>query len=60
MVKLEKVMKMRDQWVKKEDGNSKQMVALKTGGPVLKTKGFNFPQLQKPVAPLYTSDHFLN
>lgn len=60
MVKLEKVLRMREMWLKSNSyKNDEEMMASKKklNQPAIKTKGFNFPKLSNVNAPLYASDN---
>ncbi|TNV83666.1 hypothetical protein FGO68_gene13428 [Halteria grandinella] len=61
MMKLEKVLRMKEQWVRGSSKNeSTENLKKAQAAPALRPKGFNFPVLQKMSAPLYTSDNLLS
>jgi hypothetical protein len=62
MMKLEKVLRMKEQWVRasKNEANNENVKKSLAPPAALRTKGFNFPVLQKINAPLYTSDNLLS
>lgn len=61
MIKLEKVIRMRDVWMTKSDATKAgESAKKKVLAPVLRPTGFNFPELQKTQAPLYTNDNLFS